>query len=242
MEPLIIAICEDSAEEREKLLGILNKSEIDNQTEVFSCGEEFLESFQLGKYDLVLMDIYMGGINGIDTIAALREKDDSVPVAFITTSTDHALESYRLDAIKYIEKPVKTKAVMELLRLAQIKKEDSPRLRIRVRGQDKSIPFERILYAEQRDHTLCLYLTGGEMLQTTDRLDNIEPQFKGQPFFRCHKSYIVNLTHVTALDRDLMVFAMKEGGKVHIRRESLSAAKKAFEAYLFAAVRKETDE
>lgn len=242
MEPLKIAVCEDNAEERKSLLDILKQGEIENQTAVFTSGEDFLRDFQPGKYDLVLMDIYMNGITGVDAVTALRERDGGVPVAFITTSTDHALESYRLGAIKYIEKPVKAKAIHELLHIAQIKKNDTPHLCIRVHGQDESIPLERIVYVEQQNHTLLLHLTGGETVQTTERLDNVAPQFAGEAFFRCHKSYLVNLSQVAALDRELMVFSMKDGGNVHIRRESLSAARKAFESYLFAAVRKETDE
>lgn len=242
MEPLQIAICEDSVEERNKLLAILKQSKIENQAAAFPCGEAFLRTFQPGKYDLVLMDIFMDGMTGVDAVTALRKRDADVPVAFITTSTDYALESYRLDALKYIEKPVKVKAITELLRIAQMKKDDAPRLRLRVRGQDEDIPFAKILYVEQRDHTLLFRLSGGETEKVTDRLDNLAPQFAGQPFFRCHKSYLVNLAQVRALDRELMVFVMKEGGNVHIRRESLGAARRAFEAYLFAAVRKETDE
>lgn len=202
------------------------------------CGEDFLKEYQQGKFDLVFMDIYMGGITGVDVVAKLREMGDAVPVAFITTSTDHALESYRLEVLKYIEKPLKERAVLELLQFAQLKKEHTPRLLLKKNGRELFLPFERILYAEQKNHTLYLYLTGGEIVQVKERMDVIEPQFAGQPFFRCHKSYMVNLAYVAELDRELMVFVMKEGHNVHIRRESMGKARKTFEAYLFATARR----
>lgn len=243
MEPLRIAVCEDSTEEQKKLLSILEQSEIPTETATFANGEDFLKDYRQGKYDLLLMDIYMGGITGIEVVTEIRKTDETLIVAFITTSTDHTLAGYRLNVVKYIEKPVKEKSVLELLTFAQLKKENTPRLHLKKDGKDLSQPFERILYVEQREHTLYLYLTGGDVLQVNGKLNNIEPQFAGQeglppqPFFRCHKSYLVNLSHVAELDKWLMVFIMSEGGAVHIRRESMGKAKKAYEAYLFAAAR-----
>ena len=237
MEPLRIAVCEDSAEEQQKLLAILEQSKIRTEPAIFSSGEDFLKTYRRGRYDLLFMDIYMGGMTGIEAVSEIRKTDDLLVVAFITTSTDHTLESYRLNAVKYIEKPVKEKSVRELLQFAQIKKENIPRLILKIGGKELSLPFERILYAEQKDHTLHLHLTGDEVLQANTKLDKIEPQFEGQPFFRCHKSYLVNLAHVAELDKWLMVFVMNEGNQVHIRRESMGKAKKAYETYLFAAAR-----
>ncbi len=242
MEVLHAAVCEDNPGDQGKLLAIIEKSGIPTETAVYRCGEDFLKEYRQGKFDLVFMDIYMDGIMGVDVVAKLREMDDTVPVAFITTSTDHALESYRLEALKYIEKPLKEKAVLELLQFARLKKEHMPRLRLKKNGREFSLPFERILYAEQKDHTLYLYLTGGETVQVKERMDAIEAQFAGQPFFRCHKSYLVNLAYVAELDRELMVFVMKEGDNVHIRRESMGKARKVFEAYLFSAARRSGDE
>lgn len=242
MEPLRIAVCDDSAEEREKLLGILEQGEIPTEPAFFASGEDFLNAYQMGKYDLLLMDIYMGGMTGIEVVTQLRKTDEALVVAFITTSTDHTLAGYRLNAMKYIEKPVQKKAVLELLQFARLKKESTPRLALRIGGKEWSQPFARILYVEQMDHTLSLHLTGGEMPETTGTLNKIEPQFAGQTFFRCHKSYLVNLAHVAKLDKELMLFVMKEGKPVYIRRESMGRAKKAFEAYLFSAAREMGDD
>ncbi len=238
MEILHTAVCEDNLDEQKNVLAILQKSEIPTETTLYCCGEDFLKEYQQGKFDLVFMDIYMDGISGLDVVTRLREIGDNVPVAFITTSTEHTLESYRLDALKYIEKPLKERAVLELLEFAQLKKEHTPRLLLKKNGRDFSLPFERILYVEQKDHTLYLYLVGGEIVQVKERMDLIEPQFDEQPFFRCHKSYLVNLSYVAKLDRELMVFVMKEGQNVHIRRQSMSKARKAFESYLFAETRR----
>lgn len=242
METLQVAVCEDIPEERNKLLSLIEQSGVSAHCTVFPSGEEFLADYQAGKYDLIFMDIYMDGITGVETVAAIRRVDENVPVAFATTSTEHTLESYRLDVLKYIEKPVKEKAVRELLQFARMKKGSKPRLVLRVGGKEVGIPFERILYAEQQLHNLILYLTGGETVHATERLDLIEPRFHGQNFFRCHKSYLVNLSYIESLDRELMVFHMKDGENVHINRQSLCAARNAYEAYLFSKAREIGDE
>lgn len=237
MEPLYIAVCEDSLEEQEKLLAILEQIQIPTKIATFASGEDFLNTYHMGKYDLLMIDIYMGGISGIEVVSEIRKIDAILIVAFITVSTDHTLDGYRLNAIKYIEKPVQKKALLELLQFAQLKKGNKPRLLLKKDGKDISIQMKHILYVEQKDRTILFYLCGGDVLQVNGKLDKIEPQFAGQPFFRCHKSYLVNLSHVVELDKWLMVFVMKEGKSVYIRRESFGKAKKALESYLFEVTR-----
>ncbi|MGL5257687.1 MAG: LytR/AlgR family response regulator transcription factor [Proteocatella sp.] len=233
MESLQIAICEDSIEAQDRILYILENSNFPVNITVFDCGEKLLENYNEGKFDLIFMDIYMPGISGVETITQIRRVDDSIPVAFTTTSTDHTLESYRLNALKYIEKPIKERAVYELLELAQLRKKNAPHLTLKIRGKEVAVQFEKIVHIEQKSHNIFLLLTGGEIIKANEKLEHIEAQFEDLHFFRCHKSFLVNLSYVKNIDRELMVFIMKEGKNVHIRRESMVIARKAFETYLF---------
>ena len=237
MEKLQVAVCEDSAEEQESLLTFIQSSGVPAHCSVFASGEAFLADFQPEKYDLIFMDIYMGGISGIDVITAVRQKDEAVLVAFATTSLDHTLESYRLGAVRYLEKPVCGKAVRELLELALLKKQSSPRLLLCAEGGNTSVPFDRILFIEQQAHTLSIHLLDGKMLSSYERLDDVALRCEGQGFFRCHKSYLVNLANVRTFDRSLCVFTMSDGQNVHIRRQSMTKARQAYETYLFGKAR-----
>lgn len=115
---LKIAICEDEPNQKNMLLKLLDESNIENTSVVFANGEDLLADFKQGKYDLILMDIYMESeLTGIDTIRLIRKKDKDIPVAFVTTSKDHALESYRLSAMKYIEKPYSKESIEDILHL-----------------------------------------------------------------------------------------------------------------------------
>ena len=231
MEALRIAVCEDSAIEQKRLIFLINGCGIPAVVSAFDSGEALLADFGRGKYDLIFMDIYMEGMTGIDAVTAIRKIDSHVPVAFATTSTEFALESYRLDALKYIEKPVQKKAVMELLELARFKKEQIPSLLLQISGKDVSIPFDQITYAEQMGHAVVFHLHDGSSVKASGKLNDYEDRFDMQPFFRCHKSFLVNLTYAQEIDPEFHIFTMSDGTNVHIRREELSAAKKALQDF-----------
>lgn len=237
MEELQIALCEDDADEQQNLISLIRSGAVPAQVSVFGSGEAFLKAHQPGFQDLILMDIYMGGISGVEVVRRLRNMEPDVPVAFITTSKDHALDGYRLNVARYLEKPVSQQAVDEILRLALEKKENPSGITILLQGKSLALPARRLLYVEQKAHYLIFYLLGGKTIQTKGKLDELVPQLEAFPFFRCHKSYLANLSFVMDIDRELMVFHMKEGKKVYIRRENFKKAKQAWELWLFRAAR-----
>lgn len=238
MSILEIAICEDDPLEQKLLISILERSNISLHYEVFSSGEDFLKSFRAGKYHLIFMDIYLSGISGVETVTEVRKVDLDVFIAFTTSSLDYALEGYRLNVGKYIEKPIQQKSVLDALHLALQKQENTKSILLRIDGRECPVPQNQILYIEQRDHMLTYYLCGQTTVEATGKLDDTEALLDTPPFFRCHKSYLVNLSHVKWLNKEYRVFEMKEGGNVHIRRESLKDAEAEFESYMFEATRR----
>ena len=236
-EILKIAICEDTKDEEEKLLSILDEVDIPNYHTVFHSAEDLLKTYQPQAYDLLLMDIYMGGMTGVEAVTKIREVDEDTPVAFITTSKDHALESYRLQALKYIEKPYQKKAVSDILQLAKMEKENAPCLVVHWNGMEEHIRFSQIIYLEAQKRQLVIYLRNGDRVQVYDKLSSVLPQLSAPCFFSPHKSYCVHLDQVRGIDKELKCFQMSNGSYVPIRRETMGKAKKAWEAYLFDRTR-----
>ena len=232
-DPLQIAICEDSKTEKDKLLEIINCSQFQTNCTVFSCGEDFLSDFVPNKYDLILMDIYMEGMSGIETVEKIREIDTHVPVAFITTSLDHTLESYRLSALRYIEKPYKGDDINDILELAIAQRNNSPSLIIKKGHLYEKLRLSRIVYLEQNARQIIIHMDDHTMVETYDKLTGLLSQLEGQDFFHCHKSYVINLRHVAFLDQELKCYIMSDGSNVPIRRESFFKAKHYFEEFLF---------
>ena len=235
---LKIAVCEDETEQRNRLLALLDESNIKNIYNIFENGENLLNVFEPGKYDLILMDIYMDSeLTGLEVIRLIRKKDKNIPVAFVTTSKDHALESYRLSAIKYIEKPYSKESIEDTLRLALLKKQDVPSLLVQKNGSLQKIPFADIIYIEQQVHKIFICLNNTEDVYIYGKLSDLNEQFPEEQFFIPHKSFVVNLSFVRYIDTKLKCFAMGNHTNVPIRRELLTKAKNTLENYLFDRTR-----
>lgn len=217
---LQIAVCEDNPADAALLESHIEKSGIPSARRGFDDGEAFLRSFRAGLYDLVFLDIYMGGMNGIEVAKAIRETDEYVVIAFTTTSPDHTLESYRLGALKYLEKPVTADGVRETMELALFKRKSRSFITLTMSGGKRAdIALDSVLYFELKDHVIKIHTSAG-LLTTSQsvRIDDIEKRLPSPPFMRCHRSYMVNLNYVHTVDRELQAFIMKNGDRADIRR------------------------
>ena len=235
---LKIAVCEDETAQRNRLLALLDESSIKNIYSVFENGEKLLNVFEQGKYDLILMDIYMDSeLTGVEVIRLIREKDKNIPVAFVTTSKEHTLESYRLSAIKYIEKPYSKEILEDTLYLALLKKQDVPSLLVQKNRSIQKIPFADIIYIEQQVHKIFICLNNTEDVYIYGKLSDLNEQLPEKQFFIPHKSFAVNLSFVRYIDTELKCFAMVNHANVPILRELLTKAKNTLENYLFNRTR-----
>lgn len=236
-QPLNILICEDVEEDRQNLLKTIQSCDIPTNCTVYTNGEDLLRAYIPQRYDLILSDIFMSNMSGIETIKNIRQIDKTIPVAFVTSSLDFALESYRLSALKYIEKPFKKEAVQEILNLALLQKMARPSLKIQKNGKEKLVLFTSILYFEQHSHKLTIHFNDGSSEEFYEKLSALLPQLPEQTFFNCHKSYCVNLSYVRHIDSDVKCFVMEDMTNVPIRRESFAQAKTALANYLFENTR-----
>ncbi len=237
MEELKLALCEDDKEEMERLMDLAQAAAVPVRVTAFENGEAFLADYRPGRFDMVFMDIYMDGISGVEAVRRLREQEPELPVAFVTSSQDHALDGYRLKVAKYIEKPVTKEDMDSAIALAAQWREQAA-VEVVLQEKKLSLPVNRLVLVEQRAHYLLFWFEGGGTKQAKGRLDELEPQLAGFPFFRSHKSYLANLSHVVGIDQGLLVFCMKDGQSVYIRRDLLKKAKNAWEDWLFAQARK----
>ncbi len=234
MEKLQIAICEDNREERVRLLRMITESSEESAVEAFESAEALLAAFYPGKYDLIIFDIYMGGMTGIEALEQIRQSDARVTAAIATTSQDFALESYRLHADRYLEKPVDEQEIRDLIQVVTRKKESEPHYECETAEGRVRIPFDRIQCVEQRGKYLVIHTGNGQELTVRGKLDDELPVFPDKYFYRCHKSYLVNLSKIRSIDKELLTFVMENGQHVHIHRQGFFAAKRAYEQYLYS--------
>ncbi len=238
METLKIGICEDDPAELAILLARLDSCGIPCETRSFPDGSGLLEDYYPGRYDLLLIDIYMNGVDGVETVSRIRRVDPQVPVAFLTTSRDHALDGYRFHVNRYLVKPYAAADFLELLDMALQNRRNQPLVSLAVSGKKTEIVQNTVRYAEQSGHAVYLYLTDGSTCKSSVKLDELEALLPRPPFYRCHKSYLVNLTHVRFFNRDMSVFEMVGGGNAYIRRGSLKEAETLYHSFMFDQTRK----
>ncbi len=173
--------------------------------------------------DLIFVDINMPDLNGLDLVRSLVGHK---MVVFTTAYSEYAIESYKLNAVDYLLKPIsfsdflraanKCKRHYELLQTAAAQPAVAPAMKqdaddeteltvenreyISVKADHKVmlVKISDIDYVESESEYLRLHLNTGEVVTTLLRLKNIEPILTTNDFMRIHRSYIVNLKHIKA--------------------------------------------
>lgn len=202
-----VAIVEDMDENIAILQAYLDRYGAEHHIAIqyfgFRDGMDFVEGYR-PEWDLILLDIEMPLLNGMDTARQIRKSDPRVLIIFITCLTQYAIEGYSVRALDYVLKPVqyyafaaKLDQVCEILAARQCR----PILVSSREGQIK-LDSEQLLYVEVQNHTLC-YHTSREMLRATGpkSLSKLAQELSDIGFARCHQAYLVNLRYVTRYDR-----------------------------------------
>ena len=128
-----IAIADDNIQDTEKLTeeltAALSEFGYENERiECFESGEALLKKFEAGRYEIIFLDIFLGGINGIDTAKEIRRKDKDVRLVFQTTSNDFAAQSYQLNADYYLLKPCTSENVRNMLQRINLDRFEEQRM------------------------------------------------------------------------------------------------------------------
>ena len=231
-----IAMCEDSAADRAVIRGILSgymeQNGYTGQISEFEDGESLLASYSPGRYDLVFLDIYMGGVNGIETARKIRLIDPDCALVFITTSDEHALEGFSVRASAYVLKPIRDKEMQTALRQCEeVFIKNARCIEIRSDRMSIKLPIIKIYYAETFDKISVFHTTAGDY-KTFMTMDEIEKRLSGSFFCRCHKSFIVNMNHIAQVAGQDII--MKNGAAVPMRTRGRDAIRAEIASYLSA--------
>lgn len=227
-----IVICDDDSSARLQMKTYLER--FDREYEMglkltfFDSGEAFLAAHPR-QMDILLLDIRMYEISGIDIARRIREFDDELCIIFISNMTQFALEGYQVHAFDFLVKPfgypVFEREMLQACKKVEAGKKDS----LTVKNDEGvfRLPLREILYIETSDHKLLIH--GKEQnIYCYITMGQLEKKVREKNFFRCHQSFLINLAYVERLERDMVTMRGQVQVPVsrHRRRELIQAMTK----------------
>ena len=194
-----IAICDDEKHMSDHIRAMASeffrKKNREIQLRTFLSGEELLNYD--GQIDILFLDIQMNGMDGLETARKLRAGKFRGVLIFITVLKEMVFQSFEVQAYDYLVKPVDEKQfgkTMERL-YASMQNASEDSLLVQKGYEGRIIREEEIVFCEIIDRKIYLNLASGEVVDYYERIENLETKL-GSHFFRCHRSYLINLKHL----------------------------------------------
>lgn len=231
-----VAVCDDESMSRNLLCGYIDRFGTETgkalRRAVFPSANELLRDYPKGL-DLLLLDIRMGGIDGMTAAKEIRAFDPQVCLIFITTEHQFALEGYSVRAFGFLKKPVGYTQFRHELTSA-LNHIDSLRARddcvlLKSGGQTERLPVSGILYCEVRNHSVEVCLQGG-VRSYRCQMKELEELLTPYGFFRCHASYLVNSAHIARIEADSLL--LDSGNRVPVSQHRRKAFLSALSRYM----------
>ena len=223
-----IAMVEDEAAVREQLQGYIQRYTRQYGTEFavteFSDGVEILDAYR-PVYDIVLLDVEMKHLDGMETARRIRELDRDVVLLFITNMAQYAIKGYAVGALDYLLKPVPYFAFSQQLQKAEEKLRRRARhyLAVPVEGGLRRLDTAQIYYMESEGHRVHFYTEEGEF-SAPGALKTFEEKLADLPFARCNSGSLVNLAQVKSVQQGLAQVGPYELQVSRPKRKSFLAA------------------
>lgn len=234
-----IALCDDETAELIKTEQMLNQYEksrsgTEFQIERFENADELLYTVREKNYmpDLMILDIYMPDKMGIEAARELRGMGNRSKIIFLTTSKEHALEAFGVEAAQYLVKPVSEKVLFSVLDKIweDLETDRKKYLLFRIDGKIQRIALNDIVYCEAQRKTQCLHLSDGSWHLLRRTMTEIYEMLSGYwEFVRVGGAYIVNLGHMESLNSQEL--EMDNGKKIYLPRGSYQALREQYFAY-----------
>lgn len=214
MEELRVLIADDDAGMRSVMRKIIARVDGFALVAEASDGRTAIELVEKLKPNVVFLDVEMPEMTGVECARAIQDMDPAIIIIFATAHDTYMGDAFEVYAFDYLVKPFKVERVIQTLERARDrlwqrgeKPADTPvkrnppravegRLMLRHREGVTFIDLRDILLVQREDRSTVLYTADGERYVTGDSLAEMEERLNSDAFFRCHKSYIINLNHI----------------------------------------------
>lgn len=234
-----IAVCDDDMRELTRMSSLLDayreKTKAGFSFQIYSDGVALLEDVRRGRFDLLLLDIMMPLVDGIQIAEEVRSFDKEIKIVFLTSSKEFALESYSVGASMYLLKPATSDRLYPVLdRFFHSIRTSQEGLAVKFKNGVASVLFSSLAYVEVLNKTLLFHLSDGNVREATAALAEYEDLLLSRPeFVRVHRAFIVNLRQVQEMrSADMVTFA---GRTVPVSRRHYPQVRDAYVELLFGA-------
>ena len=224
-----IALCDDEAKILDETASFIKQEFPQCKVQAFSSGESFISSTQ-ERPDVLLLDIDMPGMNGMEVASMLTQEKAQTLIVFVTAHDELVYDSFKYHPFAFVRKKYLTDELRNVLN--DCKKE--------IAGRNRSFLFQTvsktinlaqsdILYFESQANYLVVYTKDGEYrLRST--MANIEKELQSSDFLRIHKGFLVNLEHIKILKSDTL--ELDSGAKLPIGKSYSESAKESILRYM----------
>lgn len=228
-----IAIVEDEAEFSVQLQEYLKKYQeeydVRFKISIFADGADILEGYQQ-LYDIILLDIEMPKVNGMDAAEQIRKMDSDVTLMFITNMASYAIRGYEVGALDFVMKPINYYTFsMKLTRvLKRTKQKELQQILLTLPDGVKKFGLNQIYYVEVQNRMLHYHTEEGEYV-VRGTMQSVEQMLLPYPFAKCNHWYIVNLKHVSEVRKNTAIVG---GHELEVSRRNRTAFLKALTEYM----------
>lgn len=238
-----VALVDDDKEQIEYLAELVSTElssigDTEHKITTYSSGEVFLNEWNEEEFDLIVLDIFMESLTGIDVARRIRETDENVRIAFCTSSNEFASESYEVNAAYYLQKPITADSVKIMFKRLNLEIIDYTRT-IKL-SDGHTLMLRNILYTEYNNHVVTIHIKDEEPYKLRTSQGEMEALlFPHGYFYSPFKGIIVNFYEIEKLTEDS--FILKDGKAQPISRRKYKEAKDAYTKFRFNKIRKEVD-
>ena len=204
---LRIVICDDEKSDGERIRDLVTKAlfEEDVYIQMFQHGNELVKYLEKGECDLLLLDIGMEPLNGMEVAEYIRTHKMDLDIIFITKSTDYVYRGYQYRAFAYILKDrAENDIPAEINRYITAISQSDVYMNITISGELHRIPLSSIRYIESDGRKLILHRKNDEV-SFYCKMSEVENELSCHDFIRIHQSYMVALREIQSVKKDMVV-------------------------------------
>ncbi|MDE7299708.1 MAG: LytTR family DNA-binding domain-containing protein [Lachnospiraceae bacterium] len=235
-----IAICEDDPAQRDYEEALITRWSRDRKYKIAldacSTAEQLLfECEDRPPYDLLVLDIQMGKMNGMELAAELRRNGCDAAIIFLTGIPDYAIEGYAVGAVRYLLKPIHEADFLSLLDAlyGERTKDAEAYFILEQSGVARKIKLGEIVYVEARGHYIYMKMSAGED-EWKGAFSSLQAELEARGFFLLKRGLLVNLAHIEQISRTECILG--DGTALPVARSKYRELNEAFIAYYHRAL------